>query len=672
MDTIITDVIRLINSSLNLEEVLGFTLESATEVMRAEAGSVILLDDESDELVIEIASGAKGGEAQGKRFPKGQGIAGWVVKTGKPRILSDVEEDKHFFKGIDETTGFRTRSILAVPLRVKDEVIGVVEVLNKMNGGLFDEDDLKLFTTLADLAAISINNARIHTELKKTEDSFLDSEERLDRLIEHLPLGVCLLDEKWQLLLANPVGQQYLPALTDADEGEAISHLGTLPMEELAKAEGLPTEVVVEGPQPQIFEVGMSKIRKGRSSGKYVIIIRDVTEENQVRIRAQLQDRLAAVGKLASGISHDFNNILTVMIGFAEVLSMRPDTSQEAKKDLKRIISQGERAAQLIRQILDFSRQTSVKRQPVDLVAFLKEASKLLQQTLPETVRITTEFKDGECIINANLPQLQEVITNLVVNARDAMPTGGEVCISLSKVHIEPGERLSILSSSSPIVPEIEPGDWVVLSVSDTGKGMSPEVMTKIFQPFFTTREAFGGTGLGLSQVYGIVKQHDGYIDVESEVGKGTKFKIYIGQSEQEAAPVELGEIGMPEGFGQTILLVEDQEHVLEVTRDMLLRLNYRVLVASDGRSALEIFDEAADEVDVVLTDVVMPRMGGMELATMVKARKPDIPIILMTGYQPGETEEGSSSVEIASLMKKPLMLHQVAQVVSRALRDTK
>ncbi len=669
---VLSDVAWLINSSLDLNEVLRLTLESSTGVMRAEAGSVILLDPESDELVIEVATGPKGKVAQSKRFPKGEGIAGLVFETGIPKIVSDVDKDATFFKGVDELTGFKTRSMLAVPLRVKGEIIGVLEVLNKKDGGLFGDKDLELFTTLSDLAAISINNAQIYAELKQAESLVIDSEERLNRLIEHLPVGVCLLDDKWHLLLANPAARQVLPGLTEAAEGEPISQLGEVPIQELAKdtPEKSPTRVVVEGPPNRIFEVELNPIKRGRSGGKRVLLIRDVTEQDEDRVRAQLQDRLATVGKLAVGIAHDFNNMLTVMTGSAEVLGMREDISEDAKENLKRIIFQGQRAEQLIRQILDFSRQTGVQRQPVDLVSFLKEDVKLLERTLPENIRLSTGFEDGEYVVHANLTQLQEVIANLAVNARDAMPTGGEMRVGLSRISIDPDERRSIRSSSSPIVPEIEPGEWIVWTVSDTGEGIAPDVMEKIFEPFFTTKEAIGGTGLGLSQVYGIVKQHGGYIDAHSEVGKGTDFSVFLKPVKEEAAPVERADTGIPGGGGETILVVEDQEHVLEVTRDMLERLNYRVITASDGREALEVFDRNADEVALVLTDVVMPKMGGVELVAALKGRDQEVPIVMMTGYQASAPEALLPSGEITAFMEKPLRLHNVAQVLRKALEE--
>ena len=333
------------------------------------------------------------------------------------------------------------------------------------------------------------------------------------------------------------------------------------------------------------------------------MVIRETTQERAVREKVEEQDRLAAMGQLAAGIAHDFNNILTSIIGYSQLLSMRPDTPGPAKGHLQQIVSQGSRAAQLVRQILDFSRKTAVERQPLDLVLLLKEAVKLLERTIPESIQIVAEWSDNEYVVEANLTQLQQVITNLAVNAKDAMPNGGELRIKLSSLHLDPEER--------PPLPEMEPGDWAVWTVSDTGAGMPAEVLKHIYEPFFTTKQPGEGTGLGLAQVYGIVKQHKGTIEVESELGQGTTFRIYLPQTGQAKAPLQQEEAYIPTGDGETILVVEDESVVRQVVRSMLEDRGYRVITASNGQNALEVYESHCDEVQLVVTDLVMPEMGG-------------------------------------------------------------
>ena len=509
-------------------------------------------------------------------------------------------------------------------------------------------------------------------EVFSKQSTFCDGKEELQNFVDHFPDGVALLNEDMRLIMANRAAQDYLPRLCDAKEGQVISQVGPHPIRDLPKRseEGSPVRIQLNGQEARTFEVELREMAK--PSGAWILLIREVTLEEELRVRAQLQAKLAAVGQLSAGIAHDFNNMLTVIMGFAELLGMRADVPETAKERLKMIVSQGHRGEQLIRQILDFSRQTSVQRRPVDLVPFLGEAVKLLERTLPETIEVVSEVRGGESIVNANLTQLQQVITNVAFNARDAMPGGG-LRFELAHLNLEPGNTLKIRTYSTPIVPEVGPGDWVVLTVSDTGEGMSSDVMSRIFEPFYTTKKTGEGTGLGLSQVYGIVKQHGGYIDVDSVMGKGTTLRIYLPRiTEKAASPSEDIDEDLSEGQGETILLVEDQDIVAEVIKAMLEDLNYRVLTAPDGSKALLTLDDHEDEIDLVLSDVVMPNMGGLELAESLVAKSPEIPIVLMTGYKVGEKEGVSFPAEIEAYLEKPVGLLKLSRVISRALKSRK
>ena len=302
-------------------------------------------------------------------------------------------------------------------------------------------------------------------------------------------------------------------------------------------------EVMVEGPPQRIFEVEANPIAEEAAGGRWAVIIRDVTGEREIQEKVQQQDRLAATGRLAAGIAHDFNNMLTIMMGHAQLLEEDEGIPERSKRGLRNIFTQGLRAAQLIRQILDFSRRTVVQRQPVDLVPFLKETMKLLERALPENIRFETEIANGEYTVNANLTQLEQTVTNLVVNARDAMPDGGELRLGLSQLWVEP--------DGLPPWPAMAPGEWVILAVSDTGMGIPEENLEKVFEPFFTTKKPGEGTGLGLAQVYGIVKQHGGYIDVESAEGKGTASTIYLPRLAGAGAAPRQAAAEIPRGMGR-------------------------------------------------------------------------------------------------------------------------
>ena len=373
------------------------------------------------------------------------------------------------------------------------------------------------------------------------------------------------------------------------------------------------------------------------------------------------QERLAVLGQLAAGVSHDFNNLLTGIIGYAQLLEMRPDMPDVAKEDLGRIAEQGERAAHLIQQILDFSRASVIQRQPLDLSTFLKESIRFLRRTIPESIGIALEMGLEDCSVRADPTQVQQVLTNLVVNARDAMPDGGELQIGLS--------RLTVRSDEDPPCPELLPGEWVVLSVSDTGMGIAADHLPHIYEPFFTTKEAGEGTGLGLAQVYGIVTQHEGCIDEKSSPGHGTTFTVYLpALGETEQFPQERAREELPRGRGEMILVAEDDPIVLEMIGEMLRRLGYRALTATHGARALELYTKHRQEIVLVLADMVMPGMGSKELLRALKVQNPDVAMVVITGYPLDEHREELRAQGIVGWVRKPIDAGKLAGVLAEVL----
>ncbi len=394
----------------------------------------------------------------------------------------------------------------------------------------------------------------------------------------------------------------------------------------------------------------------------YQGIIHDLTERKRLEEQMQQQDQMAALGRLAGGIAHDFNNVLMTIVLYAGVLLKEPDLHPDLAPDLESILDEAREAAQLVQQILDFSRRSPIETRLVNMRALTQESVDFLQRILPETILLRLEMGADGYMVNADPSRLHQVLINLATNARDAMPEGGELRIALSRVQVRAGEE-------SPVAG-MPPGEWVCQAVSDTGTGIPPEVMAHLFEPFFTAKPKGQGTGLGLAQVYGIVKQHRGHIGVETEVGQGTTFRIYLPAQEAreaEEAPQEETVLAPPEGKGEIVLVVEDEERVRESSRKILELLGYRVLTAEDGREALEIY-RSAERVDLLLTDMVMPEMGGKELIRELRKVHPHLKAVAMTGYALAEDlrelkEEGNLEV-----VYKPLDMNTLARVVRRAL----
>lgn len=535
---------------------------------------------------------------------------------------------------------------------------------------------------LGQAVSSALEEKRLRTEKLQAEEALRESQQSLLTLMSNLP-GMayrCHNDKNWTMAFVSEGCAEltgYRPSTLTEDQ--TITYKDLIHPDDRERTRRAMLAALQKG-TPYQFSYRITTANKeekwvweqgrGVADVEGVVTtlegyVTDITENKRMEEWAQQQDRLAAVGQMASGIAHDFNNLLTVVIGTAQLMDIQPDMSEaDIRTNLKSIFNQGHRASQLIRQVLDFTRQRETQHDPMDLVPFLKETIKLLDRTIPETVQITTDLGEGSYIVKANLTQLQQVVTNLCVNARDALPDGGELKISLRRRKIEPEEP--------PPLPEIHPGDWALLTVSDTGTGMPPEIMGHIFDPFYTTKEAGKGTGLGLAQVYGIVKQHDGEIDVESVPGAGTTFTVYLPITTEEEALSKESTFQNLKGNDETILVVEDEPDVLDMTKRILERLNYRVFTANNGKEALEVCDQHQGQIALVLTDVVMPEMGGIELLRVIRERNPSLPVVIMTGYSPQNAEGNPILEQIAGYMEKPLVLEQIAQIIYHALRDTR
>jgi nitrogen-specific signal transduction histidine kinase/ActR/RegA family two-component response regulator len=404
----------------------------------------------------------------------------------------------------------------------------------------------------------------------------------------------------------------------------------------------------------------------GPAPQHWVMVLRDTTQEREVQQSIQQQERLAAVGQLAAGIAHDFNNILAVIVLYADMLSGQPDLSAKALERLHTITEQAHLATAMIQQILDFSRRAILERRPMDLLPFVKEQTRLLERTLPENIKIHLEHQPGEYMVNADPTRIQQTLMNLAVNARDAMPDGGELNISLSRPKIS--KPITCAQCGQPIS-----GEWVHIRIADTGPGIPADILARIFEPFFTTKEPGQGTGLGLSQVYGIITQHEGHILVDTKINTGTAFEIYLPIFEAlDAQATAIDTSSLFIGQGQQILVVEDEPATRQALVDSLTLLNYRVHAVSDGKQALDFIEKHLDELNLVLSDVVMPEMGGIALFRALKDQGVSIPIVLMTGHPMKEELQDLQLDGLAAWMVKPPSLKKLSQIIIQNLKESR
>jgi signal transduction histidine kinase/HAMP domain-containing protein len=499
-------------------------------------------------------------------------------------------------------------------------------------------------------------------ERKKVEQALRRSEERLYSVVEHLPEGVLLLDSDMLILLANPAGDQFLATAATVDGDVLKSLVNTQVAEVIVETvDGGWLSLSTEEPKKS-YEVTARKIPLGENEFGSVLVIRDVTQERSVREQLQRNERLAAVGQLAAGIAHDFRNILQGMMISAELMLLRSSVSESDQEELRSILENGERGAQLIQQILDFSRQSFTPLRPLDLEELLIEKVSLLERLIPENIKVELTAEPGSWVIAGDPTQIQQVIFNLGVNSQHAMPAGGELAIRLAWVYLE--------SASVFPCPGMEEGMWILLQVSDTGSGIPKRFHDRVFEPFFTTKEPGMGTGLGLAQVYGIVQHHGGCTTFESKEGVGTTFNIYLPQLADDAPDAAMVSSGTPmRGSGELVLAVEDDDQVLEGISRTLMAIGYTVVTATNGNEALVTYERHSSDIHLVLTDVVMPGMGGVELVTELRVKNPSLKVLLMSGYPLSELEKPVLKMPGVGLIQKPVSLDELALCIHRLLR---
>ena len=391
-------------------------------------------------------------------------------------------------------------------------------------------------------------------------------------------------------------------------------------------------------------------------------ISRDVTARMHLEEQLRRAQRLEAIGSLASGVAHDMNNILAPMLMAAGILKDRLPAAGD-RRIIELVENGATRGALIIRQLLAFSSGVEGARAPVQLRHLLHEMEHLMQETFPRSIRIEGNIPGDLWTVLADATQMHQVIMNLCVNARDAMPEGGKLTMC--------AENLQMDEALVQIHPEAKPGPYVMVTVADDGTGIAPEIISRIFDPFFTTKGVGKGTGLGLSTVIGIVKSHGGFITVYSEPGRGTAFKVYLPATGGTEIPRRDRSLApMPLGSGELILVVDDEASILQVTQKVLTKHHYRVLMAGDGEEAIKLFVERSDSIDLVLTDIMMPVIGGLELTRALRIIKPNIKVIAMSGLGDEDMHTAFAALGVSEILAKPyvvaILLKTINQVLGR------
>nr|WP_221184871.1 response regulator [Sphingomicrobium lutaoense] len=500
--------------------------------------------------------------------------------------------------------------------------------------------------------------------------------EQVQMLLELLPLGLALVDRDGRFLTMNSAfrtaggieggGMPAYPGdLVVKEDKAAVADAVRRNARGPAMSGDLAVRLAIAPKEPVALTIAGLR---GLGDAAVLLLLKDNSEEAKLKRQIAQATKMQAVGQLAGGVAHDFNNILTAILGHCDLMLMRHTPGDSDYDDIQQIKSNANRAANLTRQLLAFSRQQTLRPQVLQLPDTVSEVSHLLKRLLGETVELQVKHGRDLGPVRADPGQLEQVIVNLAVNARDAMAEKGGGTLTIRTFSVRAEDVADIGSEILPVA------DYSALSISDTGSGIPPAILGKIFEPFFTTKEIGKGTGLGLSTVYGIVKQSGGYIFADSKVGEGTSFVIYLPVhvvEEQDARTPAQVKAPDPEselwGSG-TVLLVEDEPMVRTVAERALTRHGYEVLTATNGEEALEILARG-EEIDLLVSDVVMPLMDGPTMGREARKDRPDLPILFMSGYAEEQLRKSIDIVNV-SFLPKPFSVQELAEAVRKVLTD--
>jgi PAS domain S-box-containing protein len=580
-------------------------------------------------------------------------------------LIPQSEFDRLVAKGEVELVGSPSPAWLGVPLKTPTATIGVLVVQHYENDHAYDQRDLEFGSSVGGHIALAIERRRAEDALRKNEEMF-----RL--LFSYSPLPTWVLDrETLRFLQVNDAavhqyGYSYaefrnmsILDIRPEEKDKALEHFRQWGGE--GRYQGNWKHRKKDGKLMEVEIIAHELDYAGRRVR--LVVAQDITERHLLEQQFRQAQKMEAVGRLAGGVAHDFNNLLMVIKGHTELLLNVVPASEQIARKIEQIERAADRASTLTRQLLAFSRMQVLQPRVMNLNGVVEDMGRLLPRLIGEDIELVIRSAADLGAIRADASQMEQVIMNLAVNARDAMPSGGRLLIETSNEELD--------SAYNSVHPVVRQGSYVLLAVSDTGTGMDAETQAHIFEPFFTTKEQGKGTGLGLATVYGVVKQSGGFIWVYSEVGKGTSFKIYLPRVDQpvEKSGSTQSASEAPRGTG-TILLAEDEQDVREVAREFLESGGYSVLEARDGAEAMQLVEKHKGAIDLLVTDMVMPGMTGQELGGHLRQKRDGLRILYMSGYSEhaaAESVQGDTSIR---LLTKPFSRWALLRAVYDILKQ--
>jgi len=599
-------------------------------------------------------------------FPLGKGLTEYVLRTGSHLLATPEIARRLWEAGEVELVGTDCVDWLGVPLKSGNQVVGVLAVQSYTETTRYNEQQVEILNFVSQ----HIANAIVH---KRNEEARRESDLRFRMMVQSAVYGIYRSSPDDHFVEVNPAlvnmlgysSAEEVLALKISRDVYAASEERTSLIHKYAhsgRVEGI--EVKWKRKDGRYITVRLSGRAIMNAKGEllfFEMIAEDVTERRALEDQLRQSQKMEAIGRLAGGVAHDFNNLLTVIKGYSELMLDELKEADPLRAEVDEIKKAADRAATLTRQLLAFSRQQVLAPKVIDLNAVVSNMDKLLTRLLGEDIGLYTVLEAGLGRVKADPGQIEQVVMNLAVNARDAMPRGGKLTIETANVELDDAYAREHVGAKA--------GSYVMLAVSDNGTGMTPEIRQRIFEPFFTTKELGKGTGLGLSTVYGIVKQSEGYIWVYSEPGQGTSFKVYLPRVDSPAEAVPTRTSRKPTFTGnETVLLVEDEDGVRALVRQVLHKHGYTVLEARHGGEALLHCERHQGPIQLLLTDVVLEQMGGPELAQRLAGIRPDMRVLYISGYTDDAIIHHGVLKEGTAFLQKPFTTEALARKIRQVL----
>lgn len=666
---------QMFNSSLKLDQVFVTVLEEVRRLMDVMGCSIWLIEEGTEELVCKQAAGTYGETLVGWRLASGEGLAGWVARHGKSLIAPETSDDERHYKEVDLLIGRDMRSILSVPLRVKGDVIGVLQVVDSQTER-FNKKHLALIEPLAGSAAIAIENARLYEKAQQeilirqqAEEALRESENKYRTVLEANPDSVIVYDKTGKVTYLNPtftnvfgwtleecLGKRMDMFIPEKDRSETHEMIKKL----LAGENLLAIQTHQNTKSGDVIPVSISSAifydSEYQPAGS-VVNLRDIREQKKLETQIHQAQKMEAIGTLAGGIAHDYNNLLMAILGNTSLMAFDLRSDHPHYERLKNIEKYVQSGADLTKQLLGLAKGGKYEVKPIDINDVMRKSSEMFNRTKKE-IRIHSNYQKDLWRVEADTSQIEQVLLNLYVNASQAMPEGGELYLQTENVTLDDGYTRYL---------SLKGGNYVKISVTDTGTGMDDNIKKRIFDPFFTTKDIGRGTGLGLASAYGIVKNHRGIINVYSEIDKGSAFNIFLPASTKEVKQDMLMNQKSLKGTG-TILLVDDEDMIIDVCSQILASLGYMPLLARSGKEAIDVYQRNRDRIVMVILDMIMPGMGGGETYDRLKKIDSEIRVLLSSGY----SLDGQASEIIDrgcnGFIQKPFNVIQLSRKIKEVL----